>query len=421
MNTENWPRAIDCPHCQTGHQLHQADLGRKAACKTCGRTFYLLPTSQSDDTVICRLSSGATALPSVGRLWLDLRPGQIVAEKYLVIRTLGFGGLSQIQQVRDLENGRVLALKLPQASTLERVPHPVFFDEAEAWLRPAPHPNLVTCEEVKIILGLPAIFMEYVPGGDLARLMDNGAGPLYKDSPDSVMSRIVDIFIQLTRGLAYAHSLGMNKLDIKPRNIMVGRGGRVLISDYGPLSDFTQAGAVVKTSSAAKNFSNISMSLLKPVSVPGPEQSRLSYTQLSGTRQYLSPEAMLGLPASGVGSDLWAASLTALECFLGRRLWEMGSTAGQALNHFLAKPGFQPRLPLPPALADFFRRALADEISQRPQSAEAMGVELSEIFKAVTGRPYGRPAPALKTESPERLKMKAKARAELNKERNKND
>ena len=430
MNTENWPNTVSCPICQTSHELDQGKAGCLAVCRKCGRSFHLLPGSGGDDTVIsASVEGGESALPAVGRLWLDLRPGQIVAEKYLVVRPLGLGGLSRIFQVRDLDSDQILALKLPLPSTVERVSARALFDEARIWLKPAPHPNLVTCETVKIVMGLPAIFMEYVSGGDLAALMDQGSGRLYQGERYYVVSRIMDIFIQVIRGLVYAHSLGLSQLDIKPRNILVGRGGRVLISDYGPLHNIAREAFEKESEDASAESSGQDIGALKKAGPPSAEpmsldtsvpllkamikssrkQPRFTRSQIMGTYQYFSPEAAMGLPGSGIGADLWAVSLTALECFLGRRLWEMGSTAGQALEDFLTKLKPEPKVPIPAQLIPFFQKALAKERSERHQSAKEMEEELSQLYLEINERPYARPAASARPESTDRLKMKAAA------------
>lgn len=368
---------------------------------------------------------GHKAIEAVGRLWLDLRPGQVVAEKYFVMRPLGQGGLSQIFQVRDIDLNHISALKLPLPESLDRLPATVFFDEAEAWLEPAPHPNLVTCEMVMTILGLPAIFMEYVPGGDLAQLMDKGDGPLYQGGQEAVTARILDIFIQVARGLSYAHSLGLSQVDIKPRNILVGRGGRVLVSDYGPLTNLAKSILTRKEKSGSKlppgamAPASASASGAASSSVGGTSQSLLTYTQLMGTHQYFSPEAALGLPGSEKGADLWALALTALECFLGRRLWEMGTMARQALDYYLAQKEPEPRVRIPDALVDFFHKALAEKPQDRFQSAPEVEKELIGLYKTLNGKDYARPEPAPRQEDEERLEMKEKARADLARERKK--
>ncbi len=331
-----------------------------------------------------------------------MRPGQIVAERYQVLRELGQGGLSRVFKIVDLKrDSRPLALKLPLPSTLDRVLPRVLVDEAAAWLKPSLHPNLVTCDHVEVIMGQPAIFMEYIDGHDLWKMMDDGHGPLYDGDNREATARILDIFIQATRGLQYAHSLGLAHLDIKPRNILVEKGGRALIGDYGPLVSFKRYDQPPPGQDEEKETENSA------------EATKISSTRLLGTHQYLSPEAAQGQPGLGIGDDLWALCLTALECFLGHRPWEMGSVAARALNHYLADTQ---TVPIVPTLADFFKKALNAEPLRRHLSAGELEFDLVDIYKELTGRPYSRPLPVLRPDSPARQRLKNLALKELGRE-----
>jgi len=386
-----WPRSSACPVCQARYQLSRSNLGHRTVCQKCGSAFHLLPASEDSPTVVLiSAQDSLDIVPLVGRLWLDLRPGQIVSERYRVVCELGQGGLSRIYKVADLERDKFpLALKLPLPSTLDRVAPKILIDEAAAWLKPAIHPNLVTCDHVEMIMNRPAIFMEYIDGADLSELTDEGDGPLYDGSAEEAAARLLDIFIQTARGLKYAHSLGLAHLDIKPRNVLVEKGGRALIGDYGPLID--------RSSGGAGDEDNPEMSKAA---------TRISGTRLMGTHQYLSPEAAEGQSGAGPGDDLWALSLTALECFMGRRSWEMGSVAGRALNHYLAD---SPKIPISRPLADFFHKALNLDPRARHLSAGELEKDLSALYSGLTGRPYFRPSPAFTPDSPERRRLKALA------------
>jgi len=333
----------------------------------------------------------------VGRLWLDLRPGQILDGDFLVRRPLGRGGLSQVFQVFDLRRNLDLAVKLPLSATLDRLPREVFINEAVAWLKPALHPNLIACDQVRLHLGQPVIVMEYIQGLDLARLAAGGRGILYHGPPRASCLALLDIFIQVARGLKYIHSLKLSRLDLKPRNVLVENSGRALIGDYGPVS--SGPGRLPE----------------KPDLGGGQQgegqETKLSNTKLLGTPQYFSPEAAAGGSKSGRAVDLWALALTALECFLGHRPWKMGSVAGLALEQYLAEGG-RPTY-LPPKLADYFRQALASNPADRLKDADEVAARLAEIYEEVADRPYGRPEPQPPLETSERLARKDASFREL--------
>jgi len=392
-------RQASCPACGAAYRFRPANLGRRSTCRQCGQAFYLLPPSANPPTVVFLEEPEETeyARQLTGRLWLHLRPGQILADDFLVLRPLGRGGLSQVFQVRDRRRNLDLAVKLPQAASLDRLPREVFINEAEAWLKPARHPNLVACDQVRLHHDQPMIFMEYIQGLDISRLAADGRGELYQGPFQTSCLRLLDILIQVARGLEYAHSLGLCRLDLKPRNVLVERGGRALIGDYGPL-DGPPPRPEPRTLEVAGD--------------PVPDQkTALTGTRLLGTPQYFSPEAAAGRTDLGPDADLWALALTALECFLGRRPWETGSVAGLALEQYLAEAPRPTYLPL--GLKDYFRQALAPRPEDRFQDAAAAAKRLAEIYAETAGQPYDRLPARAAEETPESLARKQASLKEL--------
>ena len=57
------------------------------------------------------------------------------------------------------------------------------------------------------------------------------------------LTRLMQVFLQVTQAMAYAHSVGVVHSDLKPANIMLGEHGEVLVLDWG-LSRVVVDGAV---------------------------------------------------------------------------------------------------------------------------------------------------------------------------------
>jgi eukaryotic-like serine/threonine-protein kinase len=91
------------------------------------------------------------------------------------------------------------------------------------------HPNIVQVydagEDTLDGRNASYIVMEYVPGGDLRRLMDK-KGPL----PEAELSRIG---AEVAAGLTHAHERGIVHRDVKPHNILLDERGRPKITDFG--------------------------------------------------------------------------------------------------------------------------------------------------------------------------------------------
>lgn len=149
--------------------------------------------------------------------------------KFQVLATLGAGAHSSILHVRREDDGREYALKVVSVDGPEEKK---FLDQAEHELRVGRmlnHPNLVKvyCLELeKGLFGLGGVrkarlLLEFVKGETLDK------AKLIKPA------RLLRIFQQIAAGLAHMHHHGVLHADLKPNNVMVGRGNVVKILDYG--------------------------------------------------------------------------------------------------------------------------------------------------------------------------------------------
>jgi hypothetical protein len=149
------------------------------------------------------------------------------AERFVLEREIGSGGMSVVFLGRDEVLDRPVAVKLLKAGYAETDVGARFRREGRTAARLA-HPNIVQVydagegeyegREVSYIV------MEYVPGGDLKDLMDNrgalSGGDLVRLS-------------EAAAGLAHAHERGVIHRDVKPHNILLDENGRPKLSDFG--------------------------------------------------------------------------------------------------------------------------------------------------------------------------------------------
>ncbi len=145
---------------------------------------------------------------------------------YEVLELLGRGGFGIVLRAFDESLHRVVAVKVLSPEMAATSPaRKRFLREARA-SAPIRHENVVQVYAIEET-PLPYIVMEFIPGRTLQDYID-GTGPL--GSPD-----VVRIGVQIARGLAVAHELGLVHRDIKPANILL-EGGielRVKITDFG--------------------------------------------------------------------------------------------------------------------------------------------------------------------------------------------
>ncbi|MDR2350941.1 MAG: protein kinase [Deltaproteobacteria bacterium] len=405
-----------CPKCRTGYRLNPDNLGHRSICVKCGQYFHLLPESDAADTLWEDTTAALNELAA--RVWekgLDLRVGQVVLGVYVVQEILGRGGLGQVFKVRHRDWQRELALKLPHRNVMEPRYFQTLKNEAETWVAMGLHPNVVTCYYARPLMGVPAIFMEFVPGGSLRKHMEPGPGGempvLFRGDETERTLRFLDIAVQASRGLEYAHGRGVLHLDIKPQNLLVEEDtGRLLVTDFG------LARAAMETESPGDSASLWPGDLRSPDSIVaaggrgGPRERPALGQGAFGTPQYMSPEAVeRRLPTAGF--DLWSLALTLLEMFLGERPWEFGGSVGAALESYVA-PG-KPLTPLPGRVLDYLRKSLAPDPRERHQRASEVTAELIAIHEEVAGREYPRPKPLVLPDSADNLNNRAVSMLDL--------
>jgi serine/threonine protein kinase len=152
-----------------------------------------------------------------------LMPGTKLGS-YNIVRLLGAGGMGEVYRAHDSKLGRDVALKVlpPQtASDSDRLRR--FQREARA-VAALNHPHIVTIYSVEETRGMHFLAMELVEGVPLSHVIPEDGLPL---------EELLEISVSIAQALTAAHHKGIVHRDLKPANIMVDKGGRVKILDFG--------------------------------------------------------------------------------------------------------------------------------------------------------------------------------------------
>ncbi|MBI1751058.1 MAG: serine/threonine protein kinase [Acidobacteria bacterium] len=168
--------------------------------------------------------------------------------KFEIVRLLGQGAMGEVYLGRDPGIGREVAIKTIRPALIGEDMGGELRDRFAREAKAAgllQHPNVVTVFEFGTDGDLLYLVMEYVPGEDLAALLQRG---------ELRPSELLEILAQVCEGLAQAHKHGIIHRDIKPTNVMVQReeeGLHAKVMDFGvaKLNDgeLTQTGHVVGT------------------------------------------------------------------------------------------------------------------------------------------------------------------------------
>ncbi len=166
--------------------------------------------------------------------------------RYQVLGEIGRGAMGVVYRAQDPAIGRVIAIKTIRLSDLtedaerERLRERLFREAQSAGI--LSHPNIVTIYDIAEENGMAFIFMEFVNGPALEKLLTDHA-------PDS--QTVLTILKQTASALDYAHKKGIVHRDIKPANIMIDDDGQAKITDFGVAKiisqQMTQAGAMMGT------------------------------------------------------------------------------------------------------------------------------------------------------------------------------
>ncbi|WP_454299672.1 serine/threonine-protein kinase [Salana multivorans] len=163
--------------------------------------------------------------------------------------------------------------------------------------------------------------MELVPGEPLSTIL----------ARERVLARrlVLDIMAQTADALSAAHNAGVVHRDIKPANLILGPGGRVVLTDFGISLAANQA----------------------PMTAAG---------MVMGTAQYLPPEQAMGRAATGAG-DLYALGIIAYESLVGKRPFTGATQVDIAFAHVT-----DPVPPLPATIDERVRTLVEGLLEKEP-------------------------------------------------------
>ncbi len=170
--------------------------------------------------------------------------GQLINDRYEIIRAIGEGGMANVYLAKDTILDRKVAVKILRGDLAEDEKFVRRFQREAISASSLNDPNIVEVYDVGEDDGKYFIVMEYVQGLTLKQLI--------KKRGSLTLPEVVDIMLQLTSAVAHAHESYIIHRDIKPQNVVILEDGRVKIMDFGiavalNAGEFTQTNSVMGT------------------------------------------------------------------------------------------------------------------------------------------------------------------------------
>ncbi|MFO0608829.1 MAG: serine/threonine-protein kinase [Polyangiales bacterium] len=260
-------------------------------------------------------------------------PGDVIGERYRIVRTLGAGGIGVVCEAENTWTRRRVAIKLLQAKTADD-PEQLERFRVEAQTTSAlRHPNIVDVLDMGPdgATGRLFIIQELLQGQTLHALID-------KRQPLTARAAF-DLIVPVMGALVAAHAKGVLHRDIKPSNIFLAADEHGEVTPK--LIDFGLAKVLHEDA----------------------ERHKTRTGSIVGTPYYMAPEQARGESSVDARIDVWAIGVVLFELLSGRVpfegdntlavMWKIASTPAPRLDAMAPA--------VPAAVADIVGKALANQ------------------------------------------------------------
>lgn len=294
----------------------------------------------------------------------------MLKNRYLLVSQLASGGMAVVYKGVDQKLGRTVAVKILRPSlTVDPLFITRFENEARS-IANLSHPNIVIVHDVDSDGPTHYIVMELVNGSDLKKVIrTHGALPL---------NRALNLSIQISRGLGFAHRARIVHADVKPQNLLLAQNDVVKITDFG----------------IAQAFSDT--------------QPAQRATVVWGSPHYFAPEQAQGEKPTAA-ADVYSIGIVMFEMLTGRLPYTGASQQDLAMAHIQAPipdvRDFNPNIPA--ELADIVKKVMSKKANDRYSEAGKLEAVLRDLQTRLSGhtvapshaqeftppRPQGNPNP----------------------------
>ncbi|MCA9704739.1 MAG: serine/threonine protein kinase, partial [Myxococcales bacterium] len=280
-----------------------------------------------------------------------------VIGRYVVLETLGSGGMGTVLRAYDPKLHREVALKRLRAGSFEAEASARLVREAQA-LAQLSHPNVISVYDVEPTPDDVIVALELVRGATLGRWLRT----------PRTWREVVQVLVQAGRGLAAAHDANLIHRDFKPANVMISEQGQVKVMDFGLAKVRVTEDA--SESDAAREDARVH--LRHPEALEAAPSITTRADVVLGTPPYMAPEQHVGTAASP-SVDQYAFCVTLWSSLTGERPFHGDADMDALLRAKLEGPPPWPRsCAAPRRVVDAIRRGLAADPRARWPDMQAL-------------------------------------------------
>jgi serine/threonine protein kinase len=268
-------------------------------------------------------------------------------DHFIPVETLGAGGMGTVYKARDTQLERFVALKLLHKEISSEADRDAQLQQEARIAASVNHPNVVQIFSLGMDHNQFYVVMELIDHGSLDDLMES-QGRL----PEQ---QVVELGIQIARGLRAAHRKGLIHRDVKPANILFVDEQAAKIGDFGLAAFATQQ-----------------------------SQPTESDRVIWGTPPYVAPERLYNQPED-IRSDIYSLGATLFHAVAGKPPIDSNTNSAADLSELKQHPAeLQAIMPdVSRRTAQTLQRMIAPDPNQRFSFYDDLLTELDAARRAL--------------------------------------
>lgn len=265
--------------------------------------------------------------------------GKKLGDRYEIRKLIGEGGMAEVYEAYHPKLDRIVAAKLMHRHLSREQEFRARFEQEARAIARLKHPNIIQVYDFDFDKSTEQFYMiiEYVDGPTLSSVLKGQQGHVN-------LAQTLRIIEQTAEALGYAHAEAMQHRDIKPSNIMLDRGERTVLTDFGIAKLLAEGGQQLTASGA-----------------------------MVGTPAYMSPEQANGVPGDH-RSDIYSLGIVFYQMATGQLPYQGETPIATVLMHLreIPKPPSQLNPELPLGIESTILRCIAKDPKDRYQSTREL-------------------------------------------------